>query len=453
MRRLRTTDWLAIAASWVCVGSAILAAEKPAEPSPLPSWKTPDGVAVMAPADDFCLAAEPILMFIPVAGPPPEPALVKDLTALMDQLLDVVARQSGPSDPSYFADGQWHFSKDLIACQGGSAFMAAELWHWRRTHPRAMDDAAQARQPWLRQFAIDTFEHLLRDNEAADGEITNPGSHAWFVMSDFANTYLLLKDTLDEPTRARWLDAMKKEVEWFKQRGDIPNPDLTGWQATTWKASDGWYVNGNVNLYQAETLYSIYLATGDPKYLRLYDLEWRHTLSPSQKRWPGFGLFFLKMPAKRDGSDGAGFITEKGEGDPGFDIYYTTLQLSVLSRLYAKSYDLRVLRVMNLLLNAELLHFDPQTLALNGTYGSRHHDVGPFCNVAPLVMAWMGGRTDFPTPLTDLFNKAIKPEYLKNAPLKLGNPGMYRALGDLATLLKAADAPHAGQSPEEPMAR
>jgi hypothetical protein len=39
---------------------------------------------------------------------------------------------------------------------------------------------------------------------------------------------------------------------------------------------------------------------------------------------------------------GVGFITEKGEGDPGFDIDYTTLQLSLLSRLYVTSHDLRV---------------------------------------------------------------------------------------------------------------
>ena len=65
----------------------------------------------------------------------------------------------------------------------------------------------QARQPWLHQLAVDTFEHLIRDNQAPDGEIKNPGSHAWFVMSDFANTYLLLKDSLDQPTRTRWLGA------------------------------------------------------------------------------------------------------------------------------------------------------------------------------------------------------------------------------------------------------
>jgi len=265
--------------------------------------------------DDVCLAPEAVVEGLPAAAAPDQP-MVKDLTALMDQLLDVVAKKTTGSDPTYFENGQWHFSKDLIACQGGPAFMAAELWHWRQAHPQAMDDAARARQPWLRQLAIDTFEHLLRDHQAPGGEITNPGSHAWFVMSDFANTYLLLKDSLDEPTRARWLDGMKKEAEWFKQHGDIPNPDLTGWLATTWKASDGWYINGNVNVYQAETLYAISLATGEPKYKHLFELEWRHTLSPSQKRWPGFGLFLLKMPTKRDGSDGVGFITEKGEGDP-----------------------------------------------------------------------------------------------------------------------------------------
>jgi hypothetical protein len=94
---------------------------------------------------------------------------------------------------------------------------------------------------------------------------------------------------------------------------------------------------------------------------------------------------------------------------------------------------------MNLLLNAELPHFDAQTLILNGTYGSRHHDVGLFCNVAPPVLAWLGGRADFPSPIADLYREAIKLEYLKSTPLKLGNPGMYRGLGDLATLLQAAE--------------
>jgi hypothetical protein len=438
MRTIRITSLTVIGVA-LLDASAMLAAEKMAESRPMPPiWKTPDGVAVMVAGDDLCLAPDAISEGIPPAVRS-DPAMVKDLTALMDRLLGVVATNTSATDPSYYDKGQWHFSNNLIACQGGPALMAAELWRWRQRHPQAMDDEAKARQPWLHQLAVDTFEHLIRDNQAPDGEIKNPGSHAWFVMSDFANTYLLLKESLDRPTRTRWLGAMKKEVEWFKRNGDIPNPDLTGWLATTWKASDGWYINGNVNLYQAETLYSIYLATGEPQYKRLFELEWRHTLSPSQKRWKGFGLFYLKMPTRRDGSNGAGFVTEKGEGDPGFDIYYTTLQLSVLGRLYVKSHDLRVLRVMNLLVNAELPHFDAQTLILNGTYGSRHHDIGLFCNVAPPVLAWLGGRTDFPSAMPDLYHKAIKPEYLRNAPMKLGNPGMYRGLGDLATLLQAAE--------------
>jgi hypothetical protein len=191
-------------------------------------------------------------------------------------------------------------------------------------------------------------------------------------------------------------------------------------------------------LYQAETLYAIYLATGDEQYKHLFELEWRHTMSPSQQRWKGFGLFYFKMPTKPDGSDGSAFITEKAEGDPGFDIYYTTVQLSVLSRLYVNSHDLRVLRALNLELNAEMPHLDPQTLILNGTYGSRHHDVSLFCNVSPVVLAWRGGRGDWQPSLAALFAKAIKPEYQKSAPLKLANPGMYRALGDLATMLEAA---------------
>ena len=45
----------------------------------------------------------------------------KDLTALMDQLLGVVAAKTSAADPSYYDEGQWHFSNDLIACQGGPA--------------------------------------------------------------------------------------------------------------------------------------------------------------------------------------------------------------------------------------------------------------------------------------------------------------------------------------------
>ena len=36
------------------------------------------------------------------------------------------------------------------------------------------------------------------------------------------------------------------------------------------------------------------------------------------------------------------------------------------------------------------------------------------------------------------YQRLFELEYPEEPPLKLGNPGMYRALGDLATLLEAA---------------
>ena len=71
--------------------NAMLVAETMAEPRPVsPSWKTPDGVAVMVAGDDLCLAPDAISEGIPPAVRS-DPAMVKDLTALMDRLCGVLA--------------------------------------------------------------------------------------------------------------------------------------------------------------------------------------------------------------------------------------------------------------------------------------------------------------------------------------------------------------------------
>src|SRR5208283_948775 len=121
--------------------------------------------------------------------------------------------------------------------------------------------------------------------------------------------------------------------------------------------------------------------------------------------WKGFGLFLLKEPTRWDGADGMGFVTEMGNGDPGYDIEYSDLQLSILSRLYITSFDPRVLRVTNLLLNAQCLHLDRKTMIINGTYGSRHNTKMPFLPPAAPVLVWLGGRADLEPMLRDQFDK------------------------------------------------
>jgi hypothetical protein len=315
--------------------------------------------------------------------------------------------------------------------------MAAVLWRYRQDHLGSLDEAAKARQQWLRQVAIETFDRALKDHQKPDGDFSDLGaSHREFFTIDFVNTYLLLKETLSEDTRERWLSAMRSQVSYMMTSGNYPNPEWSDWPP--WKATDGWYVNGNVELAKAEYLYLVWRATGEQKYKDLYELQWKHTLSPSMARWKGYGLFYLKEPTKADGSDGAAFVTE-ANNKPGFDIEYGGLQLGIAARLYMKSHDPRVLRLANLLFNALRPHLDEQTMVLDGTYGSRHSNFSMFHMCAPEILAWLGGRSDLLPMLPAHLDKAVKPALVETAKANSGHPGSYRAYGfDLGAMLEAA---------------
>ena len=169
----------------------------------------------------------------------------------------------------------------------------------------------------------------------------------------------------------------------------MPNPTLTGPNIAAWKRTDGWYTNGNVDICHAAWVYLVWQATGDQKYKELFEVCWRHTLLPSQIRWKGYGFFYLKKATKADGSDGSGYITE-ASGAPGFDRNYGMLQLSMVARLYVRSHDPRVLRLLNLLCNSLLPHLNKETMILNCLYGSRHSDFSPFATSGAPVLAWLG---------------------------------------------------------------
>jgi hypothetical protein len=186
----------------------------------------------------------------------------------------------------------------------------------------------------------------------------------------------------------------------------------------------------------------VWLATGDPQYKDLFELCWKHTMSPNQLRWKGEGLFLLRPATKPDGSDGAGYITESNDPTrPGFDKAYGSLQMAALAELYLKSHDPRVLRVTNLLINAELPHVSPTTLVLDATYGSRHSETVPFFTSSTFVLAWLGGRSDLQPLLPDIAQKAVTFYFLRGVTQNSNDPGLYRAFGlELEGELEAAMA-------------
>lgn len=426
-----------IATIWALGMAALVADDTGATSKPAPpltQW-TPDGTATLVPPDDPALVVSN-----PPPAPPtinkPDPEVIKSLTALIDQCLTELSEKSSPTDTMYYENGDWLFKNEVLCCDAGPGGMAAVLWKYRQEHPETMDAAAKARQPWLYKVAIETMERGIKLH-GADGTLTNPGSHDVFWYGEFANTYLLLKDTLDDATQKRWLATMRGEVSALESTGNLPNPALHNtWPP--WKATDGWYVNGNVDVYHAAWIYYVWKATGDQQYKDLFELCWKHTLSPSPDRWKGYGLYYLKMPTKVDGSDGSGYITE-ANGAPGFDRDYGMFQLSILSRLYVVSRDPRVLRVMNVLCNALLPHLNHSTMILDCLYGSRHSDFMPFGTSGAPVLAWLGGREDLIPLLSDQVSKAEKQIYLDNMLKNENNPYAYRGYGcDLGAELQAA---------------
>ena len=372
---------------------------------------TPDGVATQVKPDDPVLNGAAQIPLPPFVKP--DPKYVAEILKFSDQMLTDLSEKSSPKDLEYYQDGVWHFpftpQNDDWMFGAGPAGLAATLWQYRNEHPETMDAAAKARQPWLRKVAIDTFDTAIKDHLQPNGEYSDLASHKEFFTVDFVTTYLIFKDSLDPDTKARWLNAMKSNIDFMIHSGDLMNQALTGWHAT-----DGWYINGNVDLAKAEYLYLVWEATGDQQYKTLFELQWHHVLLPNQQRWKGYGLFYFKLPTKPDGSDGSGFVAEDNS-KPGFDREYSLLQLSIASRLYVESHDPRVLRLINVMINSLLPHVDPDTYVLDALYGSRHSTLDPFCTCAVPTLVWAGGRADLAPMMQDQLEKAIEPPLRMNA--------------------------------------
>ena len=377
-----------------------------------------------------------VMAFGQQAAPVPSGADIAAKAAnLLDESLTLLAAKADDKDTQWYENGVWHFRnhEKHWPVQGGPATAAAVLWKWRAQNVPLTGRAQQERQQWLRKVAVETFDRAISDHLKPEGFFDENRTPAtYFFAVELATTWLQLGDSLDEATRSRWREALVKMVDYLIQTGNLPNATQRGWKAT-----DGFYTNGNIEAGEAELVYMMWKITGLEKYRDLFELQWKHTLNPSPERWKEFGLRLTRTPAREDGADGAGYLAEDGGKRIGFDPDYTHFALTVAGRLYTVSRDPRVLRVMNLFINS-LLPLTDERWILDATNGTRHSLKFPFYSSGLAVVSRLGGRADLASKVAGQFDKVIYPTYHGNAAQNWGSPGLYRGYGcDVAVILLA----------------
>src|SRR5262249_55623130 len=198
--------------------------------------------------------------------------------------------------------------------------------------------------------------------------LTNSPMTTAFVGVELGVTYLELQDVLDPATRSAWADSIARLNDYLISSGQ-----------TTW------YINGNANLRQVEDLWLAWKITGEQRFADAYEQEWTFTITPPQPRWQGFGL---------QTSGDAGYLAESSAGaTPGFDPWYTTVQLDTATELWILSHDSRYLNLMNLQVNADRQLIDSSWMR-NAPNGTRENPLFAFYSVAPDVLVSHGLRPD-----------------------------------------------------------
>jgi len=334
-------------------------------------------------------------------------------------LNSMLAAYAGPLGP--YQNGTWGGQNTTCwACyNGGAASAAATLY-----------ELTGQSQPGLLGEAEQTIDTAISTRQMADGSFRPPPNSGdgqapdvstMFFGVEFGTAYHELSAVLDPARRQRWQASLAAAANYLIHNGNAT-----------------WYTNGNINLGEVEFFYLVWQATGNATYEQAYETAWNTALTPDQTRFPGMGLVVVKTPTRADGSDGSGYLTEKGVGGIGFDPEYSELQLDAVSRLYLLSKDPRALRMSNLLINMLLPRVD-SAWQLNTSGGTRVPDQGRkvgFVTSALAVLAEYGGRSD----LSSMVLPELREEEAYFAePSQAYNPFMRRALGnDVAVIALAA---------------
>jgi hypothetical protein len=313
------------------------------------------------------------------------------LPFMAQQLSAYAGTQYGP-----FANGVWTDTDGgCWACDDGGPLTAAATLYvlGRESDSHYLQEAEQ------------TVNTAISDEQGANGGFQPPAGDStaeatatmWFGV-EMGTTYHLLAPFLSTATIARWQASLAAAGNYL-----IASKNMT------------WWANGNINLGYTEFMWLVWQATGDGKFLTAYNNSWAFIITPPQSKFHGAGWITRRTPTGVDGAGGAGYFTETGLADTGFDPYYTTLQLDIAARLYLLSGDRRALEASNMIMNIELPRIQTGTWVLNSSDGTRH--VGP--NTSQLITSGFavlgldGGRTGL---LSD-----VLPELKQEESLYVGN--------------------------------
>jgi hypothetical protein len=328
--------------------------------------------------------------------------------------------KEGPDDPRYYENGVWHGPADCPTCGVGPSGLGAVLW------AKGMLD-----EPAKRTAIVRTFEERVR-GQRSNGSYGTAGNSEAITVAFFApalgSTLLVLGERLPASTRARWARSLRRSAEFLRDHKELD-----------------WYVNGNINLAYAATLYVTYLATGDSEFRTLFRRQLRFATDPPKGRWSDRGLETPRRPTRSDGSDGRGYLTETGPGGTGYDPEYTYVQLDVLSRLYLLSGDREVLRLLNLLANQTLRNVDAKWNLL--TTGTRHPEPNryvPYTTSALLVLDRLGGNRRLQDSVAPQVARTLD---LYRSATTFSHPNIYRSVdSQLGTLMLAMEARRPGDA-------
>jgi hypothetical protein len=321
------------------------------------------------------------LVGAPSAGAAMNRSIVTRTKTLVAYAIESLSDRSA-SPAQYFAHGVWHaHNQGMWDYSVGPGTAAAVLW--RTTGEQNGHLLALAEATFDTAIAV----HWRPNGSFVAGPNAGPQSESgpiatiWF-STGLGTAYLELEPILGAKRAAVWRHALTTASDYLI------------------RTTINWYINGNINLGEAEVYYMTWLATHDRRYLAAYHQIWRFTLEPSQSRWSGFGLHPVPGDERTVLGDkirgSAAYIAESNPGAPGYDPYYTVTQLDALTRLYVLSHSRTVLRVADKLLNNELTRVTPRWY-LNVSDGSRHQAPNayvPFLTPALIVLSGTGKRGD-----------------------------------------------------------
>jgi hypothetical protein len=277
----------------------------------------------------------------------------------------------------------------------------------------------------LRAIAVDTWSVAIRSHLRPSGEITqgngSNGVGTGFFAVQLGLTYLVLHQQLSERTRMIWKHAMVRMANFLIGSGALD-----------------YYINGNVNLRQAEVMWLTWAITRHRAYLNHARSELEFVLHPPTPRWTGYGLRLLHGTSIKDRL-ARGYLTESDGSMSGFDPSYTLTQMDTATQMFVLTRDWEYLELANLEFN-ELRPLVSRAYILNAHGGTRHSDIVPFLSATPLVLLASGERPSLRSYWIDQI-PVIRQQYLQAQ--TFANTGFYNGVANwLATALLAVRYPH-----------